>query len=348
MAAGELCALVGRPLPVLQAPMAGSSGVSLAAAVNEAGGLGSLPCAMLSADGIRKAVAEFRARTRGQVNLNFFTHADPRADAAREAAWIGRLKPYYDAFGIAAPTEVRAGRGRFDERLCEIVEELKPDVVSFHFGLPDAPLVERVRAAGAKVLSSATTVDEARWLEDHGCDAIIAQGVEAGGHRGMFLTKDVATQMGTMSLTPLVVDAVRVPVIAAGGISDARGVAAAFALGASGVQVGTAYLRCPECETGQLHRAALAKGGETALTNIFTGRPARSIVNRFIREQGPMSAEAPEFPRAVDAMAPLRAAAEAKGEADFSPLWAGEAFALAREAPAAVITAELMLPYSQG
>jgi nitronate monooxygenase len=338
----DLCVLLGRPLPLIQAPMAGSSGVRLAVAVNEAGGLGSLPCAMLSADGIRKAVADYRSRTRGPLNLNFFTHADPVADAAREAAWIGRLQPYYEAFGIAPPRGVEAGRGRFDDALCTIVEELRPEIVSFHFGLPDENLVTRVRAAGAKILSSATTVDEARYLEDRGCDAIIAQGVEAGGHRGVFLTDDIATQVGTMSLTPLVVDAVRAPVIAAGGISDRRGVTAAFALGASGVQIGTAYLRCPECDTSALHRAALAKGGETALINIFTGRPARGIVNRFVREAGPMNAGAPAFPRAVDAYAPLRAAAEAEGDADFSPLWAGQAFALAREAPAAAITAELM------
>ena len=343
----DLCALLGCSLPLIQAPMAGSSGVALAAAVGEAGGLGSLPSAMLTADGIRKAAAEYRSRTRGPLNLNFFTHQEPAADAAREAAWIRRLHPYYEAFGIAPPTGIDDGRGRFDDALCTIVEELRPEVVSFHFGVPDEGLVNRVRAAGAKILSSATTVDEARYLEEHGCDAIIAQGVEAGGHRGMFLTEDIAMQTGTMSLTPLVVDAVRVPVIAAGGISDSRGVAAAFALGASGVQIGTAYLRCPECETSAQHRAALARGGETALTNVFTGRPARSIVNRFVREAGPMSAEAPAFPRAVDAYLPLRAAAEAKGVTDFSPLWAGQAFPLAREASAAAITAELMRGFVQ-
>jgi nitronate monooxygenase len=338
----DLCALLGRPLPLIQAPMAGSSGVALAVAVSEAGGLGSLPCAMLSADGIRKAVADYRSRTRGPLNLNFFTHSDPDADASREAAWLARLRPYYEAFGIAPPKGVEAGRGRFDDTLCAIVEDLRPEMVSFHFGLPGQNLTNRVRAAGAKIVSSATTVDEARYLEDRGCDAIIAQGVEAGGHRGVFLTDDIATQVGTMSLTPLVADAVRVPVVAAGGISDRRGVAAAFALGASGVQIGTAYLRCPECDTSALHRTALAKGGETALINIFTGRPARGIVNRFAREVGPMNAGAPAFPRAVDAYAPLRAAAEARGDADFSPLWAGEAFALAREASAADVTADLM------
>jgi nitronate monooxygenase len=297
---------------------------------------------MLSADGIRKAVADYRSRTRGPLNLNFFTHADPVADVAREEAWVARLRPYYEAFGISPPRGVAAGRGRFDDALCAVVEELRPEVVSFHFGLPDEELMRRVRATGAKILSSATTVEEARHLEDSGCDAIIAQGVEAGGHRGVFLTDDISTQLGTMSLVPLIVDALRAPIIAAGGISDRRGVAAAFALGASGVQIGTAYLRCPECDTTKAHRAALAKGGETALTNIFTGRPARGIVNRFVREVGPMNAGAPAFPRAVEAYAPLRAAAEANGDTDFSPLWAGEAFALAREAAAAAVTADLM------
>jgi nitronate monooxygenase len=256
--------------------------------------------------------------------------------------WMRRLQPYYAAFAVTPPGQIGAGRGRFDEEFCAVVEELRPEIVSFHFGLPDAKLVKRVRAAGAKVLSSATTTDEARYLEEHGCDAIIAQGVEAGGHRGMFLTQDIATQIGTVALTPLVVDAVRVPVIAAGGIGDRRGVAAAFALGASGVQVGTAYLRCPECETSGPHRAALGSAGETALTNVFTGKPARGIVNRFVREIGPMNADAPAFPRAVDAYLPLRIAAEAQGSTEFSPLWAGQAFALAREASARAVTAELM------
>jgi nitronate monooxygenase len=200
----------------------------------------------------------------------------------------------------------------------------------------------RVRTTGAKILSSATTPDEARFLEDHGCDAVIAQGAEAGGHRGMFLSQDIATQIGTMALTPLVVDAVRVPVIAAGAIGDRRSVAAAFALGASGVQVGTAYMRCPECDTPPLHRAALARAGETALANIFTGRPARALVNRFAREMGPMRADAPAFPRAAFSLAPLRGVAEERGSDDFSPMWAGQAFALAQAKSAAEVTADLM------
>jgi nitronate monooxygenase len=227
--------------------------------------------------------------------------------------------------------------------MCDLVAEVRPEVVSFHFGLPERGLLERVRATGAKILSSATTVDEARWLEDQGCDAIIAQGHEAGGHRGMFLTEDIATQVGTMALVPQVADAVKVPVIAAGGIADGRGIAAAFALGAGAVQIGTAYLFCPEAKVGAAHRAALAtsKDDATTLTNVFSGRPARGIVNRLVREVGPMSEIAPEFPLAAGAVAPLRAATEAAGSGDFLPLWSGQAGPLGRELPAGELTRQL-------
>jgi nitronate monooxygenase len=227
--------------------------------------------------------------------------------------------------------------------MCDVVEELKPEVVSFHFGLPTKPLLERVRRAGAVILSSATTVAEAHWLEDAGCDAVIAQGSEAGGHRGMFLTTDVASQVGIMALLPQITDAVKVPVIAAGGIADARGIVAAFALGASAVQIGTAYLRCPECRTTPLHRKSIetAHEDQTVITNIFTGRPARGIINRFIRERGPLNAAAPEFPRAAEAMAPLRAKAEQAGSADFSPLWCGQVARLCKDIPAAELTRKM-------
>jgi nitronate monooxygenase len=227
--------------------------------------------------------------------------------------------------------------------MCELVEEFAPEVVSFHFGLPERNLLERVRATGAKIISSATTVDEARWLEDHGCDAIIAQGYEAGGHRGVFLTNDISTQAGTMALVPQAVDAVAVPVIAAGGIADTRGIVAALALGAAAVQIGTAYLFCPEAKVSALHREALrsAKDNITVLTNVFTGRPARGLVNRIVREVGPLSDLAPEFPLAMKAMAPLRTKAEAEGSGDFSPLWSGQAAALARELSAQELTQRL-------
>jgi nitronate monooxygenase len=227
--------------------------------------------------------------------------------------------------------------------MCDLVMEFHPEVVSFHFGLPEKNLLLRIKSAGAKIVSSATSVDEARWLEEQGCDAIIAQGFEAGGHRGMFLTVDISTQVGTMALVPQVVDAVKVPVIAAGGIADARGIVAAFALGAAAVQLGTAYLHCPEAQISPLYRQALkgSRDNDTAITNVFTGRPARAIVNRFMREVGPMSDTAPKFPLAAAALAPLRAKSEMAGSADFTPLWSGQSARLSRELPAADLTKQL-------
>src|SRR5438093_2814729 len=250
--------LIGVELPIIQAPMAGSQDTELAIAVSEAGGLGSLPCAMLNADQVRTAYRIIRQRTARPVNLNFFCHRAPAADHDRERRWRELLMPFYVELGIdpSAPVAV-PNRRPFDEAMCEIVAELKPAVVSFHFGLPSRHFLDRVRAAGTRIVSSATTVGEARWLESEGCDAVIAQGFEAGGHRGMFLAEDPASQVGTISLTPQIVDAGKIPVVAAGGIADARGIVAAFALGASAVQVGTAYLRCPESRASAVHRQAL-------------------------------------------------------------------------------------------
>ncbi|MEP9372125.1 nitronate monooxygenase [Mesorhizobium sp. KR1-2] len=336
--------LAGIELPILLAPMAGPVGSEIAIAVAEAGGLGALPCALLSPEQMRAEIGIFRQRTTRPVNLNFFCHTPPTPDIAREAAWRKRLASYYVELGLDPEAPVpNSSRTPFDSGLCEMVEEFRPEVVSFHFGLPEQALVERVKAAGAKVLSSATTVDEARWLEDHGCDAIIAQGAEAGGHRGMFLTDDIATQVGTFALVPQVVDAVSVPVIAAGGIGDARGIVAAFALGASAVQIGTAYLFSPEAKVAALHRQALreTRSDATAITNVFTGRPARGIVNRIMREVGPMSEVAPAFPLAGGALAPLRTKSEPAGSSDFMSLWSGQAGRLGREMPAGELTRRL-------
>jgi len=345
--------LVGVELPIIQAPMAGSQDAELAIAVAEAGGLGSLPCAMLNADQLRGAYQSIRQRTARParparpawpVNLNFFCHRVPVADHDRERRWRELLTPFYAELGIdpSAPVSV-PNRTPFDEAMCDVVSDIKPAVVSFHFGLPSKHLLDRVRAAGARIISSATTVEEARWLEGEGCDAVIAQGFEAGGHRGMFLAKDPASQVGTISLTPLIVDAVRIPVVAAGGIADARGIVAAFALGASAVQIGTAYLRCPESRASAVHRKALERVREdqTVLTNVITGRPARGIVNRVIRDFGPINTLAPEFPLAADALAPLRAKAEQQGSGDFSPLWAGQSAPLCLEVPAGQLTKSL-------
>ena len=336
--------ILGVDYPVIQAPMAGVQLGALAVAVAEAGGLGSLPCAMLTPDGIRKEMQAIRARTAKPINVNFFCHEAPAPSAAREAAWRAMLAPYYKEFGIdAAKIPEGPGRAPFSAEAVEVLEEFKPPVVSFHFGLPSADLLARVRRTGAKILSSATTVEEGRWLEAQGVDAVIAQGAEAGGHRGMFLTADLSTQIGIFALVPQLVRALKVPVIAAGGIADAKGVAAAMELGAAGVQVGTAFLLCPEATTNAVHRAALksADATHTALTNVFTGRPARGIVNRVIRELGATNAAAPEFPLAVSAIAPLRAKAEAAGSGDFSPLWSGQNPGGCREVPAAQLFKEL-------
>jgi nitronate monooxygenase len=335
---------LGSELPLIQAPMAGFHGAALAIAVCKAGGLGSLPCAMLTVEAMRKELTAIRAATDRPYNVNFFTHTPPAADARREAAWRLALAPYYQEYGID-PNAIPAGPGRapFTAEAADALAEFKPAVVSFHFGLPSAVLVERVRACGAKILASATTVDEAVWLEAHGVDAVIAQGVEAGGHRGNFLTDDLSTQPGTFALVPQVVRAVKLPVIAAGGIADAKGVAAALNLGAAAVQVGTAYLLCPEATTSAVHRAALKSEAarNTALTNLFTGRPARGIVNRVMRELGPMSAAVPVFPLATSAIAPLRAKGEAQGTGDFSPLWSGQNATGCREIPAGELTRRL-------
>jgi nitronate monooxygenase len=336
--------LLGIEFPILQAPMAGAGGSALAIAVSQAGGLGALPCAMLTADQARTELSTIRQATDRPIHVNFFCHQPPQPDDQRETRWRERLAAYYDDLGLDRKSPVAgASRAPFDDRLCAVVEEFRPEVVSFHFGLPKGLLLQRVRAAGSKILASATTVDEARWLAEAGCDAIIAQGFEAGGHRGMFLTVDVSRQVGTMALVPQVVDAVKVPVVGAGGIADGRAIVAALALGASAVQIGTAYLLCPEATVRPAHREALrqAKDDGTAVTNVFTGRPARGFVTRVVREVGPLSDLAPEFPSAAAAMAPLRSAAEARGSTDFSPMWAGQAAALARESGAADLTRRL-------
>lgn len=338
--------LLGIDLPIIQAPMAGVQDSALAIAVSNAGGLGSLPCAMLGAEALRRELATIRAATDKPVNLNFFCHTQPPEDTRAMQAWIDELAMYDAELGVArAAAPAAPARLPFNEEMAGIVNEFKPAVVSFHFGLPAPSLLAAVRASGARVLSSATTVDEAVWLVAHGVDAVVAQGVEAGGHRGMFLHDDIATQIGTFALLPQVVAAVggKVPVIAAGGIADAAGVKAALALGAAGAQLGTAYLLCPEATTSAIHRAALKSEAArtTALTNVFTGRPARGIVNRVMRERGPMNPHAPAFPQAASAMAPLRAKAESQGSGDFSPLWAGQNVSGCAEVSAAQLTRRL-------
>jgi nitronate monooxygenase len=342
----SIARLFGIEHPIIQAPMAGMQAGALAAAVCEAGALGSLPCALLTIEGMVKELELIRARTSKPYNVNFFCHVPPPPDARREQAWRAELAAEYREFGID-PASIPAGPGRapFTGAAADALEPFRPAVVSFHFGLPDAALVARVKGWGSQVIGCATTVEEAQWLEARGVDAVVAQGVEAGGHRGNFLTTDLTTQLGTFALLPQVKRAVRVPVIAAGGIVDGHTAAAAFALGAGGVQVGTAFLLCPEATTSAVHRMALKSPAarHTALTNVFTGRPARGIVNRVMREHGPISDRAPEFPLAVAAIAPLRAKAEAQGSGDFSPLWSGQNASACREVPAAEVVRELAM-----
>jgi nitronate monooxygenase len=327
--------------PIVLAPMAGVMDAELVIAAAQGGALGSLPCAMLSVEKTREQINIIRQRVSAPVNMNFFCHTPVDADPQREATWKQRLAAYYNEFDVdpAAPINI-ANRAPFNASMCELVEELKPEVVSFHFGLPDEALLKRIKAAGSIVIASATIVREAVWLEQHGADAVIAQGAEAGGHRGMFLTDNIDGQPGTFALVPQVVDVVRVPVIAAGGIADGRGIAAAFALGAAGVQIGTAYLHCPESRIIPPHRAALAGAHDdsTVVTNVMTGRPARGVANRVMREVGPISPDAPAFPHAATALGPLKAAAEKLGKVDFTNLWAGQAVGLRRDLPAAELT----------
>lgn len=340
-----LSGILGIELPVIQAPMAGSQGSALAVAVSNAGGLGSLPAAMLNAADLQADLTRVSAGTERPYNVNFFCHETPEPDARRQASWQSALEPYYQELGVDLAA-IKPGPGRlpFSAESADVLEAFKPAVVSFHFGLPSPALLARVKGWGAKVLSSATTVDEARWLEAHGADIVIAQGLEAGGHRGHFLSHDLSLQMGTFALLPQMVKAVNVPVVAAGGIADDEGVAAALALGAAGVQLGTVYLLAHEATTSPLHRSALlaeSSSRHTALTNLFSGRPARGIVNRLMSALGPLADGVPEFPLATAAIAPLRAKAESLGSGDFSPLWSGQNTSTCREASAADITRAL-------
>jgi nitronate monooxygenase len=336
--------LLGIDIPIVQAPMAGSSSLQMAVAVSEAGGLGSLACAAQNAEELRRTLIQVRERTSKPLNVNFFAHSHPQSSSNADAVWLNRLSTFAEALGAELPAEISAGVILpFDDERCSIIEELPPAVVSFHFGLPEKELVNRIKATGAKITSSATTVAEARFLAEQGVDFIIAQGYEAGGHRGMFLTQDVHTQIGTLSLVPQVVDAVDVPVIAAGGIADGRGIAAAFALGASAFQIGTAFLLTEEATIDPIYRNALTstKSAESALTNVFSGRPTRCVVNRAMRKLGPMANNAPAFPKGFTAMKPLRVMAEKAGRRDFSAHYCGQSAPLAKSTTAAGLVRNL-------
>ena len=341
----KLLKLLDIELPIIQGPMAGNMKPDLAASVSNAGGLGMLPCATLSIDQMKDESAQVRSLTNRSFALSFFCHVDPGDTSAQERAWREKLAPYYKEFGVTQAPPTGTARNPFDEKYCDAVLKIAPKIAHFHFGMPKPALVKRLKDAGIVVISTGTTVAECRRVVEEGAEAVCAQGFEAGGHRGVFIAGDRAidTQVGTMALVPQVVDAVKVPVMAAGGISDARGVAAAFALGASAAWVGSAYLLTPDSKISPMHREALknATDESSALTTLFTGRPARGIVNRMMRDLGPMNPDSPPFPNAANPLAPLRAAAEKAGTGDFSPLWTGQAVALARETTAAELTKRL-------
>lgn len=336
---------LGSEIPVIQAPMAGVQGSDLAIAVCKAGGVGSLPCAMLGKDQIKSELEKMSLAGPSPFNVNFFCHQQPDFDQKKEQRWLSVLAPWFEEYEID-PQNIPDGGGRqpFCHEIADVLEPFKPAVVSFHFGLPDRDLVSRVKSWGTKVLCSATTVDEALWLEENGADGIIAQGLEAGGHRGMFLTDDLTSQVGTFALLPQIVNAVTLPVIAAGGICDSSGVSAALALGATAVQMGTVFLLCDEAGTSALHRAAIKdhQASHSCITNVFSGRPARSIVNKAIREIGPLTTDVQSFPLAAVAITEIRKKAEAQGSSDFSPLWCGQNASGCKELSAAALIDGIM------
>lgn len=324
----QITELFNIEIPLLLAPMAGAADSAMAIGVAKAGGLGSIACAMLSEESIRNEVAVFRkACPTKPLNLNFFCHQPVEMSSTQENIWMEALDRYYKEFHIDPNLDYPfVERKPFDESTCQLLEELRPEVASFHFGLPAKEYIHRLKNVGIKIISSATTLEEALWLEEHGCDAIIAQGVEAGGHRGMFLTEDLSTQTKTINLVSEVLKQVRLPIIAAGGISIKSDVEKLFSIGVSAVQIGTAYLLTMESKISPLYRSALLSDRrmQTVITNIFTGKPARSIRNRIVDEMGPISSQTPPFPYAGKALAPLRAAAEKMGSSDFMSLWCGE------------------------
>jgi nitronate monooxygenase len=334
--------LLGITHPVVQAPMSGFTPPALVTAVCNAGGLGSIGCVGQPPDLVREQVATVRQATNRPFNLNFFVHRRPQTRSEVTSRVRAKLAAYFDEFGLGAVPEPKEPFSSFDAEQLELVLELRPRVVSFHFGLPETVAVRRLKEAGCIILSSATTVAEARSLEANGADVIIAQGFDAGGHRGSFSGSAGAGMIGTMALVPQIVDAVRVSVIAAGGIADGRGIAAAFALGASGVQMGTAFLGCPEATVSPLYRARLrtATDEATEVTRAFTGRPARALRNRFVMEMA--DTDLLDFPLQASLVGPLWRLLNEEARAAFMPVWAGQAAPLVRDLPAAQLIEDLV------
>lgn len=334
--------------PLIQAPMAGAQDEVLAIAVAQAGGIGSIPCATLTPKEVHKAARQFQGAAPGPLSLNFFCHKAPEPDPYREARWQQELNKYYVDLSITPSAPGNTHPRAFSAEMVDVVCDIKPQVVSFHFGLPKAEYLERIRSTNAKVIATATTVAEAAFLQNNGCDAVIAQGQEAGGHQGVFLPSKIEDRQSTSDLVKRIVNAVGIPVIAAGDIADQGAIKAMMAAGASGVQIGTRFLKSPESKISPIHRAIL-EGEEdraTTITNVFTGRPARSLVNKLVRELGPMNANVPAYPLAISALQPLRAAT--KGREDFVSLWAGENWKTGEPKPAGEIVKELGQAFVQG
>ncbi|WP_294308420.1 nitronate monooxygenase family protein [uncultured Sphingomonas sp.] len=326
-------------VPILQAPMAGVSTPAMAAAVNAGGGLGGIALGAGDADAAARMIAETRERTERPFNVNLFVHAPPIPDPVREAAWCEALRPAFAAFDAEPPDTLRTIYRSFaqDDAMLALLVEAKPAVVSFHFGLPDGPRIAALKQAGCLLLASVTSLAEAQAAERAGIDMLVAQGYEAGGHRGVFDPHAADDRLGTLALTRLLAMRTRVPVIAAGGIMDGAGVAAALALGAVAAQLGTAFIACPESAADAAYRAALMGAGaaHTVMTRAISGRPARCLPNRLTLLGETLTAAVPDYPIAYDAGKALNAAAKAQGEGGYGAQWAGQGAPLARALPAA-------------
>lgn len=343
---------IGFSLPIIQAPMAGVSTPAMASAVSNAGGLGSIGIGAADAETARAMIVAVRAATDHPFNVNVFCNRPAVADRAREMAWLARLAPEFAHFGAEPPTELREIYKSFvedDAKLAMLLEE-RPAVVSFHFGLPPADRIAALHGAGIVLLATATSLNEARILADAGIDAVVAQGFEAGGHRGVFDPKAPDDRLGTLALTRVLVRNLAIPVIAAGGIMDGAGIAAALVLGASAAQLGTAFIACPESAADAGYRAALLSPSaeHTVMTTAISGRPARCLVNRFTAlGESAESGSVPDYPIAYDAGKALHLAAKQTGETGFGAQWAGQAAPLARSLPAATLITELQSELEQ-
>jgi nitronate monooxygenase len=330
---------LGIRIPIIQAPMAGVSTVKLAAAVCEAGALGSVPLGTSTAQQAMTQIAEMRALTDKPFNVNVFCHRPAQANAEREARWLAHLRPHFDKLGVAPPERLKEIYKSFveDEAMLEVFLSQRPAIVSFHFGLPPQRYIEALKAAGIILMASATTPAEARLIEQAGIDVIVAQGVEAGGHRGVFDPEQGDAGIGTFALVRLLAKSSSLPIVAAGGIMDGQGIAAAMALGATAVQLGTAFVLCPESSANAYYRS-LFKSEQvhrTELTAAISGRSARGFMNRFVTDIGASGhPPIPDYPTAYDAAKALSAAAAQKGVQDYAVTWAGQGAALARELPA--------------